>query len=231
MARRNRAIMALMALAFGGGGLPSVAAAAMIDNAGVHHPRSAEALSLANWVMASLDNGGLPFIVIDKVTAEVLVFDAQGLLVGITPALLGIAHGDDATPGIGDRELSEIGPADKTTPAGRFLAKIGPAKGNQKVLWVDFNTSVALHPVVTSNSKEHRLERLQTPTSEDNRITFGCINVLPGFYQDVVSPLFADAGGMVYILPETRYLIEVFPRFEMFAPPAQRSTGSDMVSG
>lgn len=231
MARRNRAIMALIALAFGGGGLPSAAAAAMIEDAGVHHPRSAEALNLANWVMATRDNGVLPFIVIDKITAEVMVFDAQGLLMGMTPALLGIAHGDDATPGIGDRELSEIGPAEKTTPAGRFLAKIGPAKGNQKVLWVDFNTSVALHPVVTRNPKEHRLERLRSPASEDNRITFGCINVPPGFYQDVVSPLFADAGGMVYILPETKYLIEVFPRFEMFAPPAPPSAGSAMVSG
>jgi hypothetical protein len=223
--------MALMALACGGGGLPSAAAAATIDDVGVHHPRSADALNLANWVMATRDNGVLPFIVIDKVTAEVMVFDAQGLMMGMTPALLGIAHGDDATPGIGDRELSEIGPAEKTTPAGRFLAQIGPAKGNQKVLWVDFNTSVALHPVVTSNSKEHRLERLQTPTSEDNRITFGCINVPPGFYEEEVSPLFADAGGMVYILPETKYLIEVFPKFDMFAPPAKRPAGSDMVSG
>ena len=231
MAKRNRAIMALMALAFGGGGLTSAAAAAMIDDAGVHHPRSAEALNLANWVTATRDNGVMPFIVIDKVTAEVMVFDAHGLLMGMTPALLGIAHGDDAIPGIGDRELSEIGPAEKTTPAGRFLAQIGPAKGNQKVLWVDFNTSVALHPVVTSNPKEHRLERLKSPASEDNRITFGCINVPPEFYQDVVSPLFADAGGMVYILPETKYLIEVFPRFEMFAPPAQRHAGTDMVSG
>ena len=137
---------------------------------GVHHAMSVEGLQLASWVPASRDTGGLPFIVIDKVEAEVLVFDSKGLLLGGAPALLGIAAGDDATPGIGDKELNEIGPAEKTTPAGRFRAQIGPAKGNQKVLWVDFNTSVAMHPVITTNPKERRLARLQSPTPKDNRI-------------------------------------------------------------
>ena len=231
MARRNRAIYASVALAFGGGGLPSAAAATMIDDAGVHHPQSAEALNLANWVIATRDNGDVPFIVIDKVAAEVMAFDSQGLLMGMTPALLGIAHGDDATPGIGEKELNEIGPAERTTPAGRFRAQIGPAKGNQKVLWVDFNTSVALHAVVTSNSKEHRLERLKSPTPADNRITFGCINVPPEFYEDIVSPLFSEAGGMVYILPESKFLMEVFPSFQIFAPPVQRSAESTPLGG
>jgi hypothetical protein len=172
-------------------------------------------------VTASRDNGDRPFIVIDKVTAEVLVFDAQGLLQGMTPALLGIAHGDDATPGIGDKELSEIGPAEKTTPAGRFMARIGPAKGKQQVLWVDFNTSVALHPVITTNPKERRVARLQSETPSDNRITFGCINVAREFFEKLVHPLFNDGGGMVYILPEKKFLIEVFPAFWQFVPREQ----------
>jgi hypothetical protein len=215
-----------MALALGVGGVSSPAMAQAIDATGVHHPNSTEGLQVATWVAASRDNGDLPFIVIDKVAAEVLVFDPQGLLLGVTPALLGIAHGDEATPGIGERELSEIGPAEKTTPAGRYLARIGPAKGNQKVLWVDFNTSVALHPVVTGNAKERRLQRLKSATPKDNRITFGCINVPVPFYNDVVSPLFAEAGGMVYILPESKFLIEVFPAFHLFVPPVIRSAGS-----
>ncbi|HEU0311484.1 MAG TPA: hypothetical protein VFR36_09730 [Sphingomicrobium sp.] len=221
MNKRNCAMLAWAAL--GGGGFPSLAAAQPVEQPGVHHPTSVEALQLATWVTASRDHGKLPFIVIDKGLAEVLIFDAQGLLQGVTPALLGIAHGDDATPGIGDKELSEIGPAEKTTPAGRFLARIGPAKGNQTVLWVDFETSVALHPVVTGNPKERRLQRLESATPKDNRITFGCINVPPAFFSDVVGPLFAKAGGMVYILPESKFLIEVFPAFHMFAPPIARS--------
>jgi hypothetical protein len=204
-------------------GAPSFAIAQSEEPTGVLHAQSVDALQLASWVKASRDNGERPFIVIDKATAEVLLFDADGLLLGVTPALLGIAKGDDSTPGVGYKELSEIGPAEKTTPAGRFLAKIGPAKGDQTVLWVDFETSVALHAVVTKNPKEHRLERLQSPTPKDNRITFGCINVPAPFFQDVVRPIFGEAGGMVYIMPESKFLIEVFPAFHLFAPPIQRS--------
>ncbi len=222
LARRNCVILAAAALTLAGRAVPSLAAQSD-ESTGVIYTKSVEALQLASWVTASQDNDGRPFIVIDKVTAEVLIFDSTGVLQGRTPALLGISKGDDATPGIGDKELSEIGPAEKTTPAGRFFAKLGPAKGDQTVLWVDFNTSVALHAVVTKNPREHRLERLDSPTPSDNRITFGCINVPVAFFENVVRPIFEGSGGMVYILPESKFLIEVFPAFDMFAPPIERT--------
>jgi hypothetical protein len=184
-------------------------------------PSSEEARQLTNWVVATGDNHGAPFIIIDKVAAMAFAFDGEGLPRGATPVLVGITRGDDSTPGVGERELSQMGPAEKTTPAGRFVARIGPAKGNQKVLWVDFETAVALHAVVTGNAKERRLERLKSPTAEDNRITFGCINVPVDYFKDVVQPLFAETNGVVYILPETRFLIEVFPAFQVQEQPSR----------
>jgi len=165
---------------------------------------------MTNWVVASGDNGGLPFIVIDKTAADVFVFDAQSHFVGTTPALLGSAPGDESDPGVGDRELSAIAPDKRTTPAGRFVASFGPAEGYRQVLWVDFETAVSIHPVVTTNKKEHRLQRLKSPTAEDNRITYGCINVSADFYENVVRPIFTDTKGIVYILPETKPVNEVF---------------------
>ena len=106
-----------------------------------------------------------------------------------------------SSPGVGDRELSDIKPEDRTTPAGRFVAKFGTASGNRKVLWVDYATAISLHPVVTRNKKERRLQRLKSPSPEDNRITYGCINVPAEFYAKVVRRLFKDATGVVYILP------------------------------
>ena len=236
---RNGAIWALVALTLVGGNLPSPAAArgnasasaAMplaqaIQAASADRIASDSALQVWTWVIASRDNGGLPFIVIDKVEASVFAFDPEGQLLGHAPALLGVARGDDATPGVGDRPLSEIGPAERTTPAGRFLARIGPAKGYVKVLWVDISTSVALHSVVTSNKAERRMERLLSPTPKDNRITFGCINVPAPFYENVVSPLFEASGGLVYILPEDKFLIEAFPAFEIFTPPGPQALAS-----
>jgi hypothetical protein len=182
---------------------------------------SPAAAEMIGWVSATGDNGGLPFVVIDKVGATLFAFDGNGAPVGSAPVLLGVASGDDSTPGIGERDLSEIGPAERTTPAGRFVARYGPAYGGRTVLWVDFATSVALHPVVTGNPRERRLQRLASASPEDNRITFGCINVPVPFYREIVQPLFGGAGGIVYILPEARAMDEVFPRMQLAAgaPP------------
>lgn len=186
---------------------------------------SGTAAIVTSWVTATGDNGGLPFMVIDKVAAMVFLFDAEGQFIGSTPALFGITAGDDSATGVGDRELSDIKPEDRTTPAGRFVAKFGPATGNRNVLWVDYETSISLHPVITTNKKERRLQRLRSPTAGDNRITFGCINVPARFFEDVVRPLFADTSGIVYILPEHKYLFEVFPAFRPDARPASHAEG------
>lgn len=172
---------------------------------------SANAALLTNRVIATRDNGGVPFIVIDKTVARVFVFDPEGQLVGSAPALLGITPGDETAPGVGDRELRKIPVEDRTTPAGRFVAKFGPAAGHSKVLWVDYGSALSLHAVVRGTKKEQRLQRLNSPTPEDNRITYGCINVPTTFYAKVLRPLFSDTSGVVYILPETKPLREVFP--------------------
>ena len=43
-----------------------------------------------------------------------------------------------------------------------------------------------------------------TRTPQDNRISYGCINVPVAFYETVVAPTFRNSNGIVYILPETR---------------------------
>ena len=71
-------------------------------------------------------------------------------------------------------------------------------------------TPLSLHPVITSNAKEHRLQRLRSPSPDDNRITYGCINVPKSFYAGVIRPLIQTQGGVAYILPESRPLEQVF---------------------
>ena len=174
---------------------------------------SEQMIRMTYWVIRSGDNRGFPFMVIDKVGAEVFVFDSMGVFMGATPALIGSARGDHSVLGVGDRELSAIRPSHRTTPAGRYLARIGPSVGLGKVLWVDFPSAVALHPVITANPRERRVERLRSPSAKDNRITYGCINISPKFYNDTVRTVFGGTGGVVYILPETRPLSATFPAF------------------
>jgi len=225
----NRTTIALAALALAGASSSALAARTNpTKKAAAPQARAASVVSpsetvsqLAYWVIASGDNNGLPFMVIDKVAAGVWVFDARGMFMGSAPALVGITRGDESEPGVGDRELSDIPPDQRTTPAGRFVASFGRAAGGRKVLWVDYHTGISLHAVVTHNRKEHRLERLKSPTPDDNRISFGCINVPPAFYKNVVKTIFKTAHGIVYILPETKSVAEVFPAFRPQIPAVQ----------
>ena len=161
---------------------------------------------MADWAIARDDTHGRPFVVVDKLAARVFAFDGRGTLVGATPALLGLARGDDITPGIGSLRLADITPAQRVTPAGRYEAHLGANLAGHRILWVDYEAAVSLHPVVTSNAAERRAQRLASRTIDDNRISYGCINVPARFYASVIQPLFAPANGIVYILPETRPL-------------------------
>jgi hypothetical protein len=178
-------------------------------------PRSDMANRLIAWVAAAHDNGTRPYAVIDKPAATLYLFSGNGTFLGETPVLLGIGVGDDSSPGIGAKKLEEIGPAERTTPAGRFVAKFGRAFGRQQVLWVDYANAVAIHAVITTHKKERRVERLLSPGVDDNRISFGCINVGTRFYTGKLKPMFEKKGGIVYILPDVKTLDEVFPRVRL----------------
>jgi hypothetical protein len=166
----------------------------------------------AAWVVASADNHGKPFVIVDKTAAKVFVLNAQGRLQGASPALLGLARGDRSVPGIGDRKLSAIRPEERTTPAGRFVADLGNDLGEKDILWVDYKDAISMHRVITGNPHDQRLKRLSSPTIADNRITFGCINVPVKFYEGVVKPAFTGTSGIVYILPEVEPIQAIFPQ-------------------
>jgi hypothetical protein len=107
-----------------------------------------------------------------------------------------------------------------------FPTCYGPAANGRDALWVDFATAISLHAVVTTRPEEQRVQRLKTPTIDDNRITYGCINVPRKFYRDVVQPAFSKSNGVFYILPDTKPLAEVFPGFGMQLALSEQSAGS-----
>ena len=191
---------------------------------------SADVRHIADWAVDSGDNRGLPFMIIDKVSARLFVFDAGGRIRGAAPVLLGLARGDHTVPGIGELELSMIRPEERTTPAGRFVAMRGMSTRGEDVVWVDYETGVSLHRVINTNPQERRLERLATPTPADNRISYGCINVPIAFYNQVVAPSVMESDAIVYVLPEVRAVREVFGSYDVetrhrYAGPAQVNPG------
>lgn len=181
-------------------------------------------IELAGWVVAAKDSQGYPFAVIDKAAAQILVFGGDGRLRGAAPGLFGSATGDHTAPGIAGLALREIPGRDRTTPAGRFVGGFGPSIDAGRVLWVDYESAVSMHPTATGVPAEKRPERLASPTPDDNRITHGCINVSPEFYEQIISPTF-ERGGVFYILPDTAPIAETFPDFAKSRVTTQRDDG------
>lgn len=179
---------------------------------------SRNAHDVVAWILKFGDNQTLPFVIIDKIDAKVFVFDGQGRMQGAAPALLGLGRGDESIAGIGKRKLATIRPEERTTPAGRFQASLG-RDFEQDILWVDYDAALSLHRVITGNPKDRRQARLASVSPDDNRISYGCINVPADFYDRVVVPAFTGTVGIVYILPEAKSLDRVFPiRTERVSP-------------
>lgn len=170
---------------------------------------SGDAREVANWAVSSGDSHGLPFMIVDKRNAKVFLFDGRGQLKGAAPALLGLGRGDESVAGIGQRRLATISPKERTTPAGRFEASLGH-DFEQDILWVDYDSALSLHRVIVGDRKDRRRQRLASASPLDNRISYGCINVPVDFYDRLVIPAFTATVGIVYILPETKSVGEVF---------------------
>ena len=221
--RRNVVVCALLVLALPATGFSgrlgagddlaatrwTVPAKSRIADFGTATP-STPARRLADWVAATDDSRGAQFVIIDKRSAHLYVFDAQARLLAASPVLLGAAVGDKDVPGIGERPIALIRPEERTTPAGRFVAERGRNARGEDVVWVDYDAAISMHRVVTSNASERRLERLLTPSARDNRISYGCINVPVSFYEEFVRPAFARHPGIVYVMPEVTSIHQVF---------------------
>ena len=187
---------------------PAPKAASSADFAG--ESASADARHAAQWVVASRDNKGLPFAIVDKKGAKLFVFAANGSVIGAAPALLGLARGDHSVPGIGQRDPSQILPHERTTPAGRFVSAPGRNLNGEDLVWVDYDAGIAIHRVRPGDAHERRQQRLASATPNDNRVSLGCVVVTVAFYEAVVKPTLGTQRGVVYVLPETRPVQEMF---------------------
>lgn len=175
------------------------------------------------WIRETDNNHGKPFAIIDKKAATLHVFDGAGKPRGSSPVLLGLAVGDDSVPGIGERKMSDIQPAERTTPAGRFISEPGRNLQGEDIVWIDYDAAVSMHRVRTSNKADRRLDRLATPTAADNRISYGCVNVPAAFYDALIKPVFGVKPAVIYVLPETR------PASSLFSLPTRTASSSNQV--
>lgn len=171
---------------------------------------SSDALRLLDWVARTGDHGGKPFVVIDKRAARLYVFDERAALKKTSRVLLGAAVGDDSAPDVGEKPMDQVKPHERTTPAGRFVARPGRNHRGEDVIWVDHAAAVSMHRVRLVDPAERRLQRLASAVAADRRISYGCINVPAAFFDQRLRTVFARGPALVYVLPEVRALHEVF---------------------
>jgi len=175
----------------------------------------AEATRLLDWVLASHDAHGKPFAIVDKRSARLYVFSADGRLAGSTPALLGSALGDRSMPGVGERTQSgRLRPEDKTTPAGRFEAAPGENAKGEHVVWVDYDAAFAIHRLRPGFAYRARSARLASAQPAGKRVSWGCVVVPVPFYTQVVQHVLGQRRSVVYVMPDRAPLQAVFPALD-----------------
>ena len=152
------------------------------------------------------------FIIADKPNGMLHIFKEDGSHALSDAALYGKDKGDvlDA--------ISSLEGGPKITPAGKFTMKEVPGKYAGKVSLMlmesqDYTGYIAVHAADTSNQSENRLDRLASTTTEDNRISYGCINTNHDTFINKIKPNISKLdGGMMFILPDAQEKTEaMFP--------------------
>lgn len=171
-------------------------------------PRQAAAAAdvFAATMAQRQDSAGRPFAVVDKSTARLRLYTADGQPAGETAVLLGSARGDASAAGVGLRtQQQRLSARDRTTPAGRFVAEVGPNHSGETVVWVDPQAAFAIHRLRAGAGAAERRRRLAAVAAGDAaqaRVSAGCVVVPVAFFEHRVLPLMQRGGAVVYVLPE-----------------------------
>jgi hypothetical protein len=163
---------------------------------------SADARYVEHWIHEKGDDHGRPFVIVDKRAARIYVFGAGGGLLGMSSTILGQARGDVPVPGAGQKDPARLLPDERKTPAGRFESQPGRNLNGEPVVWVDYDTGIAIHRVRPGHSQIQRLNSLATADADNKRLSLGCVVVPETFFLAVVLPTLGHVRGTVYVLPE-----------------------------
>ena len=163
---------------------------------------SDDARYVEHWIHAKGDDHGRPFVIVDKKAARIYVFGAGGTLVGMSSTILGQSRGDVPVPGAGQKNPASLLPYERKTPAGRFESQPGRNLHGEPVVWVDYDTGIAIHRVRPGISQMQRQASLATEDPNNKRLSLGCVVVPEEFFLSVVLPTLGHGHGTVYVLPE-----------------------------
>jgi len=161
------------------------------------------AFELARRVLETGDHAGMPFVIVHKRAGLALVYRADGILAGASRVLIGLTAGDQGAEGVGERTRSgTLRRSDLTTPAGRFESEPGRNLDGEPVIWIDYESALAIHRLRHGATRTQRALQLTSVKAGDQRASAGCVVVPEAFYDRVIGPVLGRGRGIVYVMPE-----------------------------
>jgi hypothetical protein len=197
-------------------GMSSAHATGLTGDAAVHPPAPATVLSMPatresperiEALAAAMRNSpwrrGRAFAIVDKPTATMQVYQPDGRLAGVTPVLLGRTVGDGIVPGTGERTAAGLlQDRDRTTPAGHFDSEPGRNLAGEAVVWLDYDSALAIHRLRSGAAEVTRRQRLASIHPTERRVSAGCVVAPVDFYDAVIEPLLGRGRAWVVVTPE-----------------------------
>lgn len=145
------------------------------------------------------------YIIVDKPSATLYVFNEENELVETMPVLLGKTKGEEPnTANANDKKA--LG---STTPAGKY--KLGKVAENYskkdsieyqgRLLQVLGDGPISIHMTYPKEFKE-RTKALNSKTVNDNRMSWGCMNISPENFDKYIKPYFNKGNQTIFITPD-----------------------------
>ena len=157
--------------------------------------------SMAPTAMAS----GKGFMIADKPNGMLHVFMPDGSVLIQDAALYGMDIGDVKGA------VSSLKGGAKITPAGKFTLQAVPNAdyaGGMILTLVESEVDggiSAVHAAYLGDPKDDRLGRLASPTTADNRASYGCVNTTHDtFLKSILPNIDTLNGGMIFVLPDAQ---------------------------
>jgi hypothetical protein len=163
------------------------------------------------------------FMIMDKPNGELHLFRKDGSHIVSTPALSGLATGDEFSEARkGKFDYRTFADDERVTPAGVFTAKKGQQDGTRGqtstgeqtqglLLWLSQEGDAHLPVAIHTNYMPERQQYIDSETGADNAVSFGCISMDADFYADVFE---ADIDqfdrNLIFVMPTDTARTEEF---------------------
>ncbi len=148
------------------------------------------------------------YTIIDKPSATLFLIGKDGQMIKSFPVLLGQAKGE----ALNQANANSLTPGEyATTPAGKYNItpdiysdKSDTLNYKGKIYWINPASGLAIH-IVYQPELIKRMGMLNTPTTSDNKISWGCINVSEENWDKYFSPNYRNNMSL-YITPDDQTL-------------------------